>query len=114
MAGEIRQAVPQVRRGHLDDVAAGFANQKNDRLFGGVAMAAGEIGVARGEPMYKAVLKQEVERAIDRDRRRALAGGFGDAVDHLIGAERAALRGEDFQNAPPARRQRNAFPPAKG
>ena len=55
------------------------------------------------------VLEQEIQRPIDRDRGRALAGFRRDAVDQLIGAERAAVAGENFEDAPPPRRQRDAL-----
>src|ERR1700730_8340357 len=57
-------------------------------------MAAGKIGVARGEPMDEAVFEQKIERPVDRNRRRALAGRLGDPIDHLVGAKRATFAGK--------------------
>ncbi len=60
------------------------------------------------------VFEQEIERSINGDRGRALAGCRRDAVDQIIGAERTPLARENFENAPPARSQGDAFVPAEG
>jgi len=58
-----------------------------------VTVAAGEIGVARREPVDEAVFEQKIERTVDRNGRRTLAGRLRYPFDHLIGAERAAFAG---------------------
>lgn len=102
------------RRRRLDNFAAHFADQKNDRLLGGVAVAAGKIGVARREPVDEAVFEQEIERPVDGNRRRALAGRLGDSIDHLIGAKRTAFAGKKLENPPPPRGQADPVLAAKG
>src|SRR5258708_3229907 len=58
-------------------------------LHGGelVVMRAGQKRVAAFDAVHEAVFHQEIQRAIDRDRRRP-RHRFGEFVDHLIGAER--------------------------
>jgi len=104
LARQLRQAAAQRAGIRFDDVAAAFADQKGDRRLARVAVAAGEIGVARREPMDEAVFEQKIQRAIDGDRGRAFPRDLGDPVDQIIGAERPALASENFQNAAPARR----------
>ncbi len=114
LARQRREATAQRARIRFDDVAAGFADEKGDRRLARVAMAAGEIGVAGGEAMDEAVFEQKIQRAIDRDWGRALPGDLGDPVDEVIGAERAPLARENFENAAPARSQRDPFLAAGG
>ncbi len=59
--------------------------------------------------MDEAVVEQEIERPIDRDRGRALARRRRDFFDHVIGAERPAFAGENFENEAAARRQFDAM-----
>ena len=56
-ASKLGESPAHRRGGRLDDLAANIANEKHDRLLRGVPMAAGEKGVARREPMDKAVFK---------------------------------------------------------
>ena len=56
--------------GRFADRAALLADQEHDRVAAGVIVHAGDEGVAALDPVDKAVVAQEIERAIDRDRRR--------------------------------------------
>ncbi len=70
-----------------------------------MTVAAGEKGIARCEFVDEAVFEQKIERPVDRNGRRSLAGRLRHPIDHLIGAERAALAGQNFENTPPSGRQ---------
>ena len=67
-----------------------------------MVMRAGEEGVAAFDPVDEAVFHQEIERAVDRDRRRP-RHRFGEFVDHLIGAERTVARQQRLQHLAPDR-----------
>jgi hypothetical protein len=54
----------------LADRAATFADQKDDRIAAGVIVHTGDERVAALDAMDETVVAQEIERAIDRDRRR--------------------------------------------
>ena len=53
-----------------------------------MVMRASEKSVTAFDAVDEAVFHQEIERAIDRDRRRP-RHRFGEFVDYLIGPERA-------------------------
>ena len=74
-----------------------------------VSVLAGHEGIARGEPVHEAVLEQEIERPVDRDRGRPLAGVGGDLFDQFVGAERAPGAVESVEHPAAARRQGNLF-----
>jgi hypothetical protein len=76
-----------------------------------VVVRAGDKSVATGEPMHQALLHQELERAVDGDRRDA-ALGSGELVGDVVGAERAVGRIKRFEHAAPDRRQPHAGPAA--
>src|SRR5450756_87774 len=77
--------------GNLADRPAGVADQERHRGCGVVIVGAGEIGVAALDAVDEAVLDQEIERAVDRDRRRP-RHRFGEFLDHFIGPERTVAR----------------------
>ena len=65
---------------------------------------AGDEGVAALDAVDQAVVAQEVERAVDGDRRGPAAGRRG-AVDDLVGAERLVAFEQDFEHLAAQRRQ---------
>ena len=93
-AGSARRSVDALRDWrcrNLADRTTLVADQECHHGGGVVVVGAGEIGVAALDAVHEAVLHQEVERAIDGDRRRP-RHRFGEFVDHLIGPERAMAR----------------------
>ena len=56
-------------RGRFADLAAALADQEHHEIVGCVPMHAGDEGIAAFDAMRESVLDQEIERAIDRDRR---------------------------------------------
>lgn len=58
--------------------------------------------------MDEALLDQEIERTIDRDRREPAPTGRRYPVSQIIGADRAVIGMERFQRLPPDRRQAQA------
>ena len=64
------KALRHHRRRNFPDRAAKFADQECNHRGRIMIVAAGEKRVAAFDAVDKAVLHQEVERAIDRDRRR--------------------------------------------
>lgn len=107
-------------RGILVDPAAGFADQEGDDLVRAMAVQAGDIGILRREPVDEALLDQEIERPVDRDRREAAPAGRRDAVGEIIGPDRAVVGMERLQRLPPDRGQAqaplatDAFGPGEG
>lgn len=69
-----------------------------------VGMAAGKEGVAGGEAMDAARLDQEVESAIDRNRRGAAACLDAQKIDQFVGADRPSLAREEVEDTLPPRR----------
>ena len=55
----------------LADGAASLADQKHDEIVAAVIVHAGDERVAAFDAMHETVVAQKIERAIDRDRRRA-------------------------------------------
>ena len=94
--GERLQAAAQRVRIALDDIAADLADEERDRGLPLVAVAAGQIGVARRQPVDEMVFEQEIERSID-NRGRALSGDRRDPVDQISGAERRPSRARIFR-----------------
>lgn len=99
-------------RGILVDAAADLADQEGHDLVGAMAVQAGDIGVARGEAMDEALLDQEVERAIDRDRREAAPTGGRNPVGEIVGSDRTMICVERLQGLGADRRQAQAALPA--
>src|SRR5579885_1240508 len=60
--------------GRLAHRAALFADQKNHEVAVAVIVNASDEGIATLDPMHEAVLAQKIERAINGDRRGAIAG----------------------------------------
>jgi hypothetical protein len=89
----------------LDNLAANIANEKHDRLLLSVPMAAGEKGIAGRKPVHEPIFEQKIQRPIDRNRSRPLAGRLRYPIDHLVGPKRAAFPGKDLKNTPPPRGQ---------
>ena len=58
--------------------------------------------------MNEALLDQEIERAIDRDRREPAPASRRDPVREVIGPDRAMIGMERLQRLPPDRRQAQA------
>jgi hypothetical protein len=88
----------------LADHAAALADQEHHEVAAGVIVDAGDEGVAALDAVHEAVVAQEVERAVDGDRRRARAGRGG-AVHDLVGAERLVALEQDLQHLAAQRRQ---------
>ena len=65
---------------------------------------AGDEGVAAFDAVDQPLLAQEIERAVDGDRRRPRAAQR-QPVDQLIGAERLVARQQRLQHAAADRRQ---------
>ena len=65
---------------------------------------AGEKCIAAFDAVDEALLTQEVEGAVNRDRRRSSAV-HRQTVDQFVGAERSMARQERLQDAPPNGRQ---------
>ena len=85
------------------DGAAAFADQENHRVAAGMIVHAGNERVTAFDAMDEPVVAQELERAIDRDRRRA--GGVLEPFHDLVGAKRLMACEQRFQHLPPHRRQ---------
>src|SRR5262249_46344854 len=62
--------------------------------------AAGDERIPALDPVHQAIEAQEVERAVDRDRRRARTAA-GDLVHDLVGAERLVARRGGLPPTPP-------------
>lgn len=77
--------------GILVDAAAGLADQEGYDLARAMAVQAGEIGVARGEAVHEALLHQEVQRTVDRDRREPAPARWRDTIGQIIGADRTMV-----------------------
>ena len=89
-AGRSRGGLERFRNvaaGRLADGTAALADQEHDEIVAAVIMHAGDEGVAALDAVDEAVVAQKIERAVDRDRRRAPMPG--EALDDLVGAERA-------------------------
>ena len=92
--------------GHL---AAGVANQEGNGLVCVMAVPAGEERVAAFDAMNEAVLHEEIQRPIDRDRRGPATGLIGQQVDQLVSADRPVRAGERVQHTLPSRRHAAGF-----
>ena len=64
-----------------------FANQERHHRAAVVIVRAGEERIAALDAMHEAIRHQEIERAIDRDRRRPRTAGGG-RIDDFVGAQR--------------------------
>src|SRR6185437_14355176 len=92
------------RRRRFADRAAFLADEEHHGIAAGVIVHAGDEGVAALDAVHEALLAQEVERAVDRDRRRP-AAVVGEAVDQVVGAERLVTGEQRLQHRPADRRQ---------
>src|SRR5580698_3958145 len=81
------EALRDGRRRDLADQAATLADQEGHHRRLVMIMGAGEKRVAAFDAMDEAVLHQEIERTIDRDRRRPRRG-FRQFLNDFIGAKR--------------------------
>ena len=59
--------------GRFADRAAALADQKDDEIVAAVIVHAGDESVAAFDAVDEPVLAQEIERAINRDRRRTVS-----------------------------------------
>ena len=98
------QALRHRRRRNFADRTTALADQKSNHRRRIVVMRAGEIRVAAFDAVNEAVLHQEIQRAVNRDRRRP-RHRFRQFVDHLIGAERAVARQQRLQHLAADRRE---------
>ena len=98
-------SVPSASDGGFAGGAAIVADeeQRRARLAVGAAVA-GDIGVLRFDAVGEVVLDQEIERAVDRDRREPLAVGLGEPVDDVIGGGRHVALEQRLQHLPALRR----------
>src|SRR5690606_2127286 len=87
-------------RRRLAGGAAFIAEQEERRLVAVVATITGDEGVARFDPVDEAVLDEEIQRPVDRDRRRAPAGP-AEPVDDVIGGGRDVALEQSRQNLTP-------------
>ena len=67
-------------------------------------MMATDEGIHRSQPVDKALLQQEIERAIDRGRRRPEILG-AELVEERVGADRLVARPDEFQHTAAQRRE---------
>src|SRR5262249_54373267 len=85
--------------GRLPDRPAALADQERHQRIRAMVVYTGQEGVAALYTMDEAVLAQELERTVNRDR-----GGPGALMGHLVhdfvGAQRAVAGRQDFQHAP--------------
>ncbi len=79
----------------------------------GIRVRAADEGIEAFYAVDKAVLQQEIQRPVDRWRRRALAFGPEDIKD-FVSPEGFMAAPYQFQNPPPERRQPHAAFPAQG
>jgi len=80
-----------------------FADQEHDRVIAGVIVDASDESVTALDAMDEIVVPQKIERAIDRDWRRAPAPCH--LLHDLIGAERFVAGEQSFEHVPAHRRQ---------
>ena len=78
------------------------ADQERHHRGGVMVMRAGQKRVAAFDAVDEAVFHQEIQRAVDRDRRRP-RHRLGEFVDHLIGAERTVAGQQRLQHLTPDR-----------
>src|SRR5262249_8210286 len=98
------ERVPHSRRRSLADRTTAVADEKNDERARVVIVRAGEKRVAALDPVREAVVEQERERAIDRDRRRP-RGLAPHLVHDLVSPEPLVARGKPPEHLPAQRRQ---------
>ena len=72
--------------GCFADRSAALANEKHDRVAAGVMMHAGDERVAALDAVDETILAQEVEGAVDCDRRQPAM--MRQSLDDFIGAKR--------------------------
>jgi hypothetical protein len=89
--------------GRFADGAAALADQEHDRIAVGVMAHASDKGVAAFDPMDETVVPQEIEGAIDRDRRWPRP--MRQALHDLVGAQRSVTGKERFEHVTAHRRQ---------
>ena len=85
-AARMLKSIGDSAAGCFADPSAALANEKHDQIAAGVMMHAGNERVAALDAMDEVILPQEVECAIDRDRRQPAA--MCQSLDDLIGAKR--------------------------
>jgi hypothetical protein len=68
----------------------------------GAGMGAGDKGVEPLDLVDKAMVHEEIERAVGHGRLRA-EPGLAQPVKHLIGAHRTVIPQKDFERMPGAR-----------
>jgi hypothetical protein len=90
--------VRRPRRRPLADCAAMLADQEHHRRIARVIVDAGEERVAALDPVHEALGGEEIERAVDRDRRRPRPAGA--ATRSMISYAPSGLW---LARAPPAR-----------
>ena len=103
-AASVSQGPRDRGRGRLTDRTAFLADQKHHRIAAVVIVPAGDERVAAFDAVRKSLLAQEIQRAIDRDRRRPGAT-HRKFIDEFIGAERGVAREQRFKHAAARRRQ---------
>ena len=91
-------------RWNFSDRAASLANQECDDRRLVVIVGAGKKRIAAFDAVDKTVFHQEVERAVDRNRRRT-RHVLGEMLDNLVGSKRTMAREQRFQNLASDRRE---------
>ena len=88
----------------LADRAALVAQQEHHRIAGIVTMDAGDERVAAFDAVDQSLLAQEIQRPVNRDRRRGDVVAF-QPVNDLVGAEGTMARQQRLEDVAPDRRQ---------
>lgn len=105
IAGETRQRGVERLRRRLLDMAAVLADQKHDLVTLRMPMRAGNESIEAFKPVDEAVFFQEIERAVDGDRRRAARAVGPKRFDKIVGTEWTARPCERIENGAPLRRE---------
>src|ERR1700686_619431 len=87
----------------LADRAATLADEKYDEILTGVIVHAGDEGIAALDAVDEAVVAQKIERAVNRNRRRARIAR--QVIDDFVGAERLVTGEQRFEHLSADRRQ---------
>src|SRR5512132_173626 len=93
------------RRVHLGDRSAAPADEELARVTA-PGHDAGDVRVETFDAMHEVVPLQELQGAVNQDRRRRMPFA-ADVPEDVIGADRGVARGDDLEDATPLRRQAN-------
>ena len=102
------QGLIDLLRQHFFHMVALLADEEGDPLARAVAVRAGDEGVEHFEAMDQPMLLQEIQRAVDGDRRGAAAGFGPQFLDEVIGTERVPMLQQRAQHIAALFRQARA------